>query len=124
ASGRIAAPIERPSGKIEFDLSTSRSDGLARVAEKMFGQGSARLVRHIAGSGSARKRSGAATGAGSAAGVEIAAEGKLGDLDATIAANFDLLTETLSEGHVTLEAREPAWLAVLFGLSPGLPAAG
>jgi uncharacterized protein involved in outer membrane biogenesis len=124
ASGRIAAPIERPSGKIEFDLSTTRPDGLARIAQKVFGQESARLVRHIAGSGSPLKLSGSATGAGSAAGVEINAEGKLGDLDAMIAANFDLLTESLSEGHVTLEAREPGWLAVLFGLSPGLPAAG
>jgi hypothetical protein len=124
ASGRIAAPLERPSGAIDFKISTSKPDGLAEIVQQIYGGEAARLVRHVAGSGSPLALSGKATGAGSAAGVEINAEGTLGDFDATIDANFDLLTETLSEGHVTLAASVPGSLAVLFGFSPGLPAAG
>jgi hypothetical protein len=124
ASGRIAAPLERPSGAIDFKISTSKPDGLAAVVQQIYGGEAARLVRHVAGSGSPLALSGKAIGAGSAAGVEINAEGTLGDFDATIDANFDLLTETLSEGHVTLAASVPGSLAVLFGFSPGLPAAG
>jgi len=124
ANGRIAAPIERPSGKIEFDLSTTRPDGLATIVQELFGEDSARLTRHVAGSGSALKLTGTATGAGSAAGVEVNANGTLGDIETTAAASFDLLTESLSEAHVTLEAREPKSLAVLLGISPGLPSAG
>ena len=124
AKGRIAAPVERPSGKIEFDLATSKPDGLAAIVQEYFGDESARLIRHIAGSGNALTLTGKATGAGSAAGVEINATGRLGDFDATIDVNFDLLTESISEGHVALATSVPGSLAVLFGFSPGLPAAG
>lgn len=124
ADGKISAPLERPSGTIEFDVATARPDGLAAIVNEFLGQEASQLVRYVAGSGNALKLSGKATGAGSAAGIEVNAAGTLGDFDATVAANIDLLTGQLAEGHVALEARNPGSLAVLFGLSPGLPSAG
>ena len=124
ASGRIAAPIERPSGKIDFNLSTARPDGLAVLANEFLGADAARLVRHVAGTGRALKLSGTAMGAGSAAGVEVTAKGSLGEMDAGLAANFDLLTESLSEANVTLDARDASKLIAIFGLTAGLPSAG
>ena len=124
AKGRIAAPIERPSGTIEFDLATTRPDGVAAIVHEYLGAESAQLVRHVAGSGNALKLVGKATGAAPAAGIEVNAAGTLGDFDVAAAASIDLLTEQFSEGHVALEARNPGALAVLFGLSPGLPSAG
>ncbi|HEX5779670.1 MAG TPA: AsmA-like C-terminal region-containing protein [Xanthobacteraceae bacterium] len=124
ANGRIAAPVERPSGTIQFELATTRPDGMAAIVHEYLGAEPARLARYVAGSGNAMKLSGKATGAGSAAGIEVNATGTLGDFDATVAASVDLLTDQLSEGHIALEARNPGSLAVLFGLSPGLPSAG
>jgi len=124
ANGRIAAPIERPSGKIDFTLSTARADGLAVIAAELFGADAARLARHIAGPGRALNISGTAMGAGSAAGVEVTAKGSLGDIDASLAANFDLLTETLSEAYIALDARESSRLIALLGMNGGLPSAG
>src|SRR5690606_28334617 len=124
ADGKISAPLERPSGTIEFDVATARPDGLAAIVNEVLGQEASQLVRYVAGSGNALTLSGKATGAGSAAGIEVNAAGTLGDFDATVAANIDLLTGHLAEGHVALEARNPGSLAVLFGLSPGLPSAG
>jgi hypothetical protein len=123
ANGKMSAPVERPSGAIDFEIATVRPDGLAAIANEYFGQEGAQLVRHAAGSGNALKLSGKATGAGAAAGIEVNASGTLGDFDATVAATFDFLTEQLSEAHVALEARNPGSLAVLFGLQPGLPSA-
>ena len=124
ASGRISAPIERPSGKIDFNLVTTRPDGLAVIATELLGDDAGELVRRIAAPGRALKLSGAAVGAGSAAGVEVTANGTLGEMQASLAAHFDLLTESLSEAHVSLDARDPSKLTTLFGLSPGLPSAG
>jgi len=123
ANGKMSAPVERPSGAIDFEVASARPDGLAAIANELFGQEASQLVRHVAGSGNALKLTGKATGAGAAAGIEVNANGTLGDFDTTVAATFDLLTEQLSEAHVAFEARNPGSLAVLFGLSPGLPSA-
>jgi uncharacterized protein involved in outer membrane biogenesis len=123
ADGKMSAPIERPGGAIDFEVSTARPDGLAAIANELFGQEASQLVRHVAGSGNALKLSGKASGAGTAAGIGITASGTLGDFDATVGATVDLVAEQLSEAHVALEARNPGSLAVLFGLQPGLPSA-
>lgn len=124
ASGRIATLAERPSGKIDFTLATTRPDGLAVIVNEMLGEDAGLLVGRIAGPDRALKLSGAAVGAGSAAGVEVTASGMLGAMEANLAANFDLLTESLSEAQVSLEARDPAKLTALLGLPPGPPSAG
>lgn len=124
ASGSIKTPIERPSGTIDFAVTTTRPDGLAVLVQEYLGDDAARLVRHAAGSGSPLKLAGKATGTGAAAVVEVKAEGMLGDMDAAVSANIDLSAEALAKAQMRLEARESKSLSVLFGLSPGLPAAG
>jgi hypothetical protein len=124
AKGEIAAPIERPSGTIEFSLATTRPEGLATIAEQLIGADAARLVSHAASQERPLKLSGTATGAGVAAGVEVAAHGTLGEMNAVIAANFDLLAQNLSEAQIALSARDMSRLIALVGLPPGPPAGG
>jgi hypothetical protein len=70
------------------------------------------------------KLTGTISGAGAAAGVEIAAKGRLAGIDANVDATFDLLSETLSDASVTLEAREFGRIVSLLGFTPGPPSPG
>jgi hypothetical protein len=124
AKGEIAAPIERPSGTIEFSLATTRPEGLATIAEQLIGADAARLLGRVASEARPLKLSGTATGAGSAAGVEIAAYGTLGEMNAVVAVNIDLLTQNLSEAQIALDARDMSRLVSLIGLPPGSPSGG
>lgn len=124
AQGRIAAPVERPSGTIEFTLDAARPDGVAAIAAQLLGADASALVRRLVSQGRTLKLKGKASGAGAAAGVEVSADGQLGDLRANLDAHFDLLSETLSEAQFTLTAQESGKLISLLGLTPGPPSPG
>jgi uncharacterized protein involved in outer membrane biogenesis len=123
ARGRIAAPWERANGRIEFEIETSRAEGLAALAQALAGDDAAALTRRIASLGPV-KLSGAATGDGSAAGVVIEAQGRISEIQTSLRARFDPRTESLEEARIRLEAQESGRLVSLFGLMPGPPAPG
>ncbi|HEY7458066.1 MAG TPA: AsmA-like C-terminal region-containing protein [Xanthobacteraceae bacterium] len=124
AHGKVLAPVERPSGTIDFDLQAARADGLAEIAARLAGSDASLLVRRVFGIGAPLWMKGSLSGAGMAAGIELAAQGNLSDIDASIDATFDLLSESLSDVSVTLEAREFGKLVALFGVAPGPPTPG
>ena len=124
AKGKVLAPAERPSGKIEFDLDAVRAGGLAEIATRAVGSDAGALVRRLLVFGAPLKLTGTVAGAGAAAGVEIAAKGKLSGIDANVDATFDLLSETLSDASVTLEARDFGRIVSLLGFTPGPPSPG
>ncbi|MEX2126878.1 MAG: AsmA-like C-terminal region-containing protein [Xanthobacteraceae bacterium] len=124
AKGRIAAPIERPTGSIEYEIEAVRPDGIALLANKLAGEDAALLVRRILSAGGPLKLSGTASGAGSAAGVEVNASGRLSDMEASFAASYDILAENLSEAHIVVDSRDSGKLISLFGFTPGPPSPG
>jgi uncharacterized protein involved in outer membrane biogenesis len=124
AKGKVLAPVERPSGKIDFELDAVRPDGLVEVATRSIGSDAGTLVRKLIAFGAPLKATGTVSGAGMAAGVDIAAKGKLSGIDATVDATFDLLSETLSDASITLEAREFGRIVSLLGFTPGPPSPG
>jgi uncharacterized protein involved in outer membrane biogenesis len=124
AKGKVLAPVERPSGKIDFELDAARPGGVAELATRFIGSDAGLLAQRLMQSGIPLKMSGAISGAGVAAGIEISAKGNLPGIAAQVDATFDLLSETLSEASIALEAREFGRLVSLFGLTPGPPAPG
>ncbi|MCC6946583.1 MAG: AsmA family protein [Bradyrhizobiaceae bacterium] len=124
ARGRIAGSVERPSGRIDFELESRRPDGLAAIVAPLLGDEAARIASAIAGSGRPLRLYGAALGAGAAAGLEVTASGYLAEVELSVAAHFDTLARALSEAHLMLETGDAGKLVSLIGLKPGLPAAG
>jgi uncharacterized protein involved in outer membrane biogenesis len=124
AQGKVLAPAERPSGKIDYAIEVTRPDGLVEIATRAVGSDAGSLVRRMLAFGAPLRLTGAVSGAGVAAGIEIAGKGKLADIDASVEATFDLLSQTLSEASLTLETRDSGRLVSLIGFTPGLPAPG
>ena len=124
AKGKVLAPAERPSGKIEFDLDAARGGGLVEIATRTVGSDAGTLVRRLLAAGGPLKLTGTLSAAGIAAGVDIAAKGKLSGIDASIDATFDLFSETLSDASMTLEAKEFGRIVSLLGFTPGPPSPG
>lgn len=123
AKGNIVAPLERPSGNVEYEIETARADGLALLARRLAGEDAEALARRLLGAGPLRL-TGTASGAGTAAGIEVNANGRLAEMEASVAASYDILAENLSEARVVLNARDAGKLVSLFGLTPGPPSPG
>jgi uncharacterized protein involved in outer membrane biogenesis len=122
--GKMLAPVDRPSGTIDFDLQATRSGGLAEIATRFVGSDAGLLVQRLLEKGVPLRMRGSLSGAGMAAGIEVEAQGNLSDIEASVDATFDLLSESLSDASMTLEAREFGKIVALFGLAPGSPVAG
>lgn len=123
ARGRVTGSVERPSGRIDFELEVKRPGGIAAIVEPLLGEEAAQLSRFVGGVGSIRVF-GAAIGAGAAAGVELTASGYVGEVELSAAAHFDTLAGSLSEASVALESSDAAKLIGLFGAESGGPASG
>jgi hypothetical protein len=120
----VLAPVERPSGKIDFALEATRPGGLVEIATRFIGADAGALVRRVLETGSPLRLKGSVSGAGTAAGIEIEASGGVSGIDTNLEATFDLLSETLADASVTLEAKESGKLVSLIGFTPGPPSPG
>jgi hypothetical protein len=119
ARGRMAGSLERPSGRVDFELETRRPEGLMAIVAPLLGEEAAQIAATVASDARPIRLYGAAIGAGAAAGVEVTASGYIASVDVSAAAHFDTLAQSLSEASITLESSDAAKLVSLFGVEPG-----